>query len=203
MLCNLKSANPFAYIKTHSSVSAAKKTKEDVQHTSVLFTGTVKLPNSAFCISETTMPISTKFTYSVPYIYTTLHIKIESNSFSSSWDIFSRKLLDFLHIFLLLHTKLQIYLSRIKTTFPYFDFFQIWNTYKAHFPKILTELCTIISQIFLQFVVTSTGCIINAMDLKILNQACAAKAARAWFLKIALVCASVCVCVSVCLPRGH
>ena len=29
-------------IKTHSSVSAAKKTKEDVQHTSVLFTGTIK-----------------------------------------------------------------------------------------------------------------------------------------------------------------
>ena len=35
------------FIKTHSSVSAAKKTKEDVWHTSVLFTSTVKLSNSA------------------------------------------------------------------------------------------------------------------------------------------------------------
>ena len=70
-------------IKTHSSVSAAKKTKEDVWHTSVLFTGAVKLPNSAFCISKTTKPISTKFTYFLPYIYTTSHIKIEGNSFSS------------------------------------------------------------------------------------------------------------------------
>ena len=76
-------------IKTHSSVSAAKKPKEDARHTSVLFTGTVKLPNSAFCISKTTKPISTKFTYFLPYIYTTLHTKIEGNSFSSSRDICS------------------------------------------------------------------------------------------------------------------
>ena len=133
------------YFKTHSSVSAAMKPKEDARHTSVLFTGTVKLPNSAFCISKTTKPISTKFTYFLLYIYTTLHTKIEGNSFSSSWDICSWKLPDFLHIFLLLllllRTKLQIYLSRIKVTFPCFDFFQIWNTYKAywglHLPKIL------------------------------------------------------------------
>ena len=71
-------------IKTHSSVSAAKKTKEDARHTSVLFTGTVKFPNSAFCISQTILPISTKFTYVLPYIYTTSHIKIKGNSFSSS-----------------------------------------------------------------------------------------------------------------------
>ena len=71
-------------IKIHSSVSAAKKPKEDTRHTSVLFTGTVKLPNSAICISKTTLPISTKFTYFLPYIYTTSHIKIEGNSFSSS-----------------------------------------------------------------------------------------------------------------------
>ena len=76
-------------IKTHSSVSAAKKTKEDARHTSVLFTGTVKLPNSAFCISKTTISISTKFTYFLPYIYTTSHIKIEGNNFSSSRDICS------------------------------------------------------------------------------------------------------------------
>ena len=67
---------------TVASVSAAKKTKEDARHTSVLFTGTVKLPNSAFCISKTTLPISTKFTYFLPYIYATSHIKFEGNSFS-------------------------------------------------------------------------------------------------------------------------
>ena len=55
-------------IKTHSSVLAAKKTKEDVRHTNLLFTGTIKLPNSAYCISETTMQISTKFIYFLPYI---------------------------------------------------------------------------------------------------------------------------------------
>ena len=76
-----------AGIKTHSSVSAAKITKEDVQHTSVLFTGTIKLLNSAFCISKTTKWISTKFVYFLPYIYTTSHIKIEGNRFRSSQDI--------------------------------------------------------------------------------------------------------------------
>ena len=133
-----------AIIKTHSSVSAAKKTKEDARHTSVLFTGSVKLPNLAFCISKTTKPISTKFTYVLPYIYTTSHIKIEGNSLSSSQDICSWKLPDFLHIFLLiLRTKLQIYLSCIKMTFPCFNFFQIWNMYKAHwglrFSRILRK----------------------------------------------------------------
>ena len=53
-------------------MSAAKKTKEDVRHTSVLFIGTVKLPNSAFCISKTTKPISTKFIYFC-LTYTQLH----------------------------------------------------------------------------------------------------------------------------------
>ena len=71
-------------IKTHSSVSVAKKTKKDMRHTSVLFTGTAKLPNSAFCISKTTKLTSTKFIYFLPYIYTTSHIKIEGNRFSSS-----------------------------------------------------------------------------------------------------------------------
>ena len=117
--------------------------QKKTQDTNVLFIGTVKLPNSAFCISKTTILISNKFTYFLPYIYTTSHIKIEENSFSSSWDICSWKLPDFLHIFLLLLlcTKLQIYLSCIKITFACFNFFQIWNTYKAHwglhFPKIL------------------------------------------------------------------
>ena len=55
-------------IKTHSSVSAAKKTRKDLQHTSVIFTGIVKLLNSAFCISKTTKPISTKFIDFLSYI---------------------------------------------------------------------------------------------------------------------------------------
>ena len=79
-----KSKRGNQYIKTHSSVSVAKKTKKDVRHTNVLFTSTAKLPNSAFCISKTTKPISTKFIYFLPYIYTTLHIKFEGNRFSSS-----------------------------------------------------------------------------------------------------------------------
>ena len=70
-------------IKTHSSVSVEKKQKKTCD-TQVLFTGTAKLPNSAFCISKTTKLISTKFIYFLPYIYTTLHMKIEGNRFSSS-----------------------------------------------------------------------------------------------------------------------
>ena len=57
-------------IKTHSSVSMAKKTKKDMRRTSVLFTGTAKLPNSVFCISKTTKPISTKLIY----VFSALHI---------------------------------------------------------------------------------------------------------------------------------
>ena len=68
-------------IKTHGHVSAAKKMKKDTRHTSVLFTGTIKLPNSAFYISKTT---STQCIYLLPYIYTTLHLKIEGNHFSLS-----------------------------------------------------------------------------------------------------------------------
>ena len=49
------------HIKTHNSVSVAKKTKEDARHTSVLFTGTVKLPNSVFHISKTAKSIYIKF----------------------------------------------------------------------------------------------------------------------------------------------
>ena len=49
-------------IKTHSSVSVAKKSKEDVRHTSNLFNGTIKLPNSAFLISKTKKLI-------LPYLY--------------------------------------------------------------------------------------------------------------------------------------
>ena len=106
-------------IKTHSSVSAAKKTTGDVQHTSVSFTGTVKFSNSALRISKTTEPISTKVIYFLPYIYTTLHIKIKGNPFSTSWDICSWKLPDFLHIFL--HT---IFIFKLhKNNFTWFEFF--------------------------------------------------------------------------------
>ena len=55
-----------AYIKTHSSVSVTKKTKEEVWYTSVLFTGSAKLPNLAFYIFKTTKPISNKFIYFLP-----------------------------------------------------------------------------------------------------------------------------------------
>ena len=83
ILSNFMEIKSITSIKTHSSVSAAKKTKKDVWHTSMLFTGTAMLPNSAFCISKTTNPISTKFIYFLPYIYTISHIKFEGNHFSS------------------------------------------------------------------------------------------------------------------------
>ena len=70
-------------IGTHSSVSVAKNIKKCV-HTSVLLSGTAKLPNLAFCFSKTNKPISTKFIYFLHYIYSTSHIKIEGNRFSSS-----------------------------------------------------------------------------------------------------------------------
>ena len=47
------------FLSRHTVVSAAKKAKKDVWHTSVLFTSTVKLPNSASHISKTIKPIST------------------------------------------------------------------------------------------------------------------------------------------------
>ena len=84
--------------ETHNSVSADKKTKEYMWHTSVLFTGTIKLPNSTFHISKTTKLISTKFIYFLPYIYTTWHIKIKGNRFGSFWDFSSLKLPNFAHI---------------------------------------------------------------------------------------------------------
>ena len=116
-----------------------------------------------------------KFIYFLSYIYITSHIKIDGNHFSSSRDICSWKLPNFLYI--LLHTKLQIYLSHVKITFSCCNFFQIWNTNNAHldlhFPKILRNFPRKIEgamyyniTIFSQFVVAFTGCIISAMDLK-------------------------------------
>ena len=69
-----------AKFKTHGRVSAAK---EVMWHTSVLFTGTAKSPFSTPHISITTGPISIKFTYVMPSIYTTLHTKFEENRLSS------------------------------------------------------------------------------------------------------------------------
>ena len=142
---------------TVTSVSAAKKTKDNMYHTSVLFTGSIRFLNSAFRIFKITTPISNEFIHFLPYIYTTSHIKFEINRFSSSQKICSRKLSNFLYTCLLLWTKLQIHLSRVKITFSYFHFFQISNTNNAHlglhFLKVLRNskkdwgsyICTMIS----------------------------------------------------------
>ena len=122
-------------IKTHSSVSAAKKTKKVVRHTSVLFTGTAKLPNSAFCISKTTQEFLPNL-YIFCLTYTLLHISNLKEIASAVLEIFVPKncpiFFTFFFFLLLLRTKLQIHLSPIKITFPYIDCSQIWNTYKAH-----------------------------------------------------------------------
>ena len=61
-------------IKTQGRVSAAKK---DVQHASVLFTGTTKSLFLTLHISITTELISIKFIYFMPFIYTTLPTKFK------------------------------------------------------------------------------------------------------------------------------
>ena len=60
-------------IRTHSSVSAAKKTKQDTWHTSVLFTGTIELPNSTFHIYKILSQFLTNL-YIFCCTYTLLHI---------------------------------------------------------------------------------------------------------------------------------
>ena len=55
-------------------------TMKDVWQTSVLFTGNTKLLFSTPCISTTTWPICTKFTYFMPSIYITLHTKCDQAS---------------------------------------------------------------------------------------------------------------------------
>ena len=125
-------------------MSAAKKTKKDLQHTSVLFTGAVKLLNSAFHISKTTKPISTKFIYFLPYsTYTLLHTSKLKEIALALLEIFVPKIcpIFFTFFFSFAQNYKYITLSRIKIPFPCFDFFQIWNTYNAqwhlHFLKIL------------------------------------------------------------------
>ena len=115
-------------IKTHSSVSAAKKAKKDERHTSVLFTGTAKLPNSAFCISKTTKLISTKFIYFC-LTYTLLHISNLKENTSAVLEIFVPKNCPiFFTFFFFFFTQNYKYIL----TFPCSDFSQIWNTYKTH-----------------------------------------------------------------------
>ena len=74
------SPSVFYFRSRHMVVSAAKKA---VWHTSVLFTGTTNSLLSTPCISVTTKPISIKFTYFMPSMYTTLHTKFERNWCSS------------------------------------------------------------------------------------------------------------------------
>ena len=83
-----------------------KKPKEDMRHTSVLFTGTINLPNSAFCISKTTK--LSLLIYFLHYVhnYTLLHISKLKKIDSVLLEIFVPE--NFLS---LVHTKLQIYLS--------------------------------------------------------------------------------------------
>ena len=67
------SYNVLLRFKTHSSVSAAKKTKKDMRHTSILFTGTINLLNSTSCISK----LPSRFLpnlYIFCLTYTLLHI---------------------------------------------------------------------------------------------------------------------------------
>ena len=126
-----------------------------MRHTRV-FTDTVKLLNSAFCISKTTKWISTKFIYFLPYIYTISHIKIKkiasvflrylflkSARFSSYFSSYSsHKILQIMSLISVPNLKeiktwegflrLKYIIFKSQKTFPCFDFFQIWNTYKAH-----------------------------------------------------------------------
>ena len=53
----------------HTVVCQRPRKQKKTCGTQVLFTGTVKLPNSAFCISKTTKPISTKFIFFALHIY--------------------------------------------------------------------------------------------------------------------------------------
>ena len=105
-----------------------KQKKTCDTHASVSLTGTTKLPNSAFHISKTSKPISTKFIYFLPYIYATSHIKIEEHHFK----IFVPENCPIFFTFSSFYIKLQIYLTCVKITFSCFNFFQIWNTNNAY-----------------------------------------------------------------------
>ena len=59
-----------------------KRTKKDAQHTSVLFTGKIKLPKFSLHISKTTKSISTQLIQFLPYIYTTSLSKLKEFVFA-------------------------------------------------------------------------------------------------------------------------
>ena len=65
---SIRFVRAYELIKTHGRGSVAKK---DVWHTIVLFTGTTKSLFSTPHTSITTEPISIKFIYFMPSIYTT------------------------------------------------------------------------------------------------------------------------------------
>ena len=75
-------------VTSRHTVVCLRSRKRDARHTSMLFIGIIKLPNSACCISKTAKLISTKFIYLLLYIYTTLHIKILKEIVSAFLKIF-------------------------------------------------------------------------------------------------------------------
>ena len=70
-----------------TSVCGTQVGKSYMRHTSMLFTRTAESPFLTPHISITTGPISIKFTYFMPFIYTTLHTKFEENRISSLQDM--------------------------------------------------------------------------------------------------------------------
>ena len=112
-------------IKTHGRASAAKKTI-DAWQTSVLFTDTVNSPSAAFHISKTTMLISTKFIYFLPYIiinYFVYSVSKLNEIASAVLEIFVPENCPiFLTFFFLTLNNNYIYVSHVKIIFSCFDF---------------------------------------------------------------------------------
>ena len=83
---SFSSSHKITNISRHTVVCQQPRKQKKMCSTQVcyVFTGTVKLLNSAFRISKTTRSISTKFIYFLPYICTTSHIKIKGNCSSTS-----------------------------------------------------------------------------------------------------------------------
>ena len=129
-------------IKTHSSVSAAKKTKK-MCGTQVCYLLVLQSYQIQPSVSPKLLSWFLPNLYILCLTYTLLHILNLKEITSAVLEIFVPKNcpIFFTFFFLLLRTKLQIHLSHIKITFPCFDFSQIWNTYIAHwglhFSKIL------------------------------------------------------------------
>ena len=101
--------------------------------TQVLFTGTAKSLFSTPHISITTEPISIKFTYFMPSIYTILHTKFEEDQISSLRDMCFWKLPNFLQIFLLTDLTTTITLSQPSPGWISFKFGTLMRHILAHF----------------------------------------------------------------------